>query len=154
MSIVERIIAELGPWTWHVVGLFLLGLEILAPGSFFLWFGISALIVGTLAVFFDWAWQIDALLFLGIAIVSLVIGRHYMKKAASTGGDPNLNERGSRYVGREFELSEGIEQGRGKINVDDTVWRVSGPDLATGSRVRVVEVDGANLKVEPVDKGA
>ena len=45
-------------------------------------------------------------------------------------------------------LDEPIRDGIGRLALDDTVWRVQGPDLAAGSRVRIVEADGALLKVE------
>ncbi|PTW59459.1 hypothetical protein C8N35_107173 [Breoghania corrubedonensis] len=150
MSLFGTLIRELGPWSWHVLGLLLLGLEILAPGTFFLWFGISALLVGTLALFVDIGWQAELIIFLVIAFASLIAGRRLMnrKSAASEGeGDPTLNRRGSRYVGREFVLGEPIAQGTGRLNVDDSVWRVTGPDLPAGAKVRVVEVDGSVLKV-------
>ncbi|WP_346433041.1 hypothetical protein [Breoghania sp.] len=61
---VATIIHVLGPWSWHVLGLLLLGLEILAPGTFFLWFGISALLVGTAALFIGMSWQVEVVAFL------------------------------------------------------------------------------------------
>jgi len=33
------------------------------------------------------------------------------------------------------------------VRVDDTIWRVAGPDTPAGSRVRVVRADGASLTV-------
>ncbi|MHA1559836.1 MAG: NfeD family protein, partial [Alphaproteobacteria bacterium] len=50
---------QLGPWTWIIVGLILLALEIFVslPGSLFLFTGVAALIVGASALVFDWAWQ-------------------------------------------------------------------------------------------------
>ena len=149
MGLFGTIIRELGPWSWHVLGLLLLGLEILAPGTFFLWFGISALIVGTAALFFDMSWQAELIIFLVIAFASLIAGRRLMnrKSAGQEGEGDTLNRRGSRYVGREFVLGEPIAQGTGRLNVDDSVWRVTGPDLPAGAKVRVVEVDGSVLKV-------
>ncbi len=46
----ERLFAELGPWNWIVLGLVLMIFEVAAPGIFFLWFGIAALIVGALSI--------------------------------------------------------------------------------------------------------
>ena len=37
--------------------------------------------------------------------------------------------------------------GSGTVRVDDTIWRVAGPDAPAGSRVKVVQADGANLTV-------
>jgi membrane protein implicated in regulation of membrane protease activity len=35
------------------------------------------------------------------------------------------------------------------VKIDDTIWRLTGPDIAGGSRVRVVRADAATLVVEP-----
>ena len=40
---IERIVAELGPWSWWVLGLVLLAAEILMPGVFLIWIGIAAM---------------------------------------------------------------------------------------------------------------
>lgn len=148
MSYVETLIDMLGPWSWHVAGLILLGLEILVPGTFFLWFGVSALIVGTLALFVDLPWEANLLLFTTIALICLFVGRNFMKRREGDEGDSGLNRRGHRYIGRQFILDEPIAQGRGRLGIDDTIWRVSGPDLEAGARVTVTGIEGASLVVE------
>ena len=50
-------------------------------------------------------------------------------------------------VGRVFTLEKPIVDGVGTVRIDDTVWRVAGPDTPAGTRVRVVEAKGANLTV-------
>lgn len=147
MSVVERIISELGPWNWWILGLVLIGLEILAPGTIFLWFGISAILVGTLALFVDLSWQISLVLFLILSFASLIVGRRLMSRLSSEEGDPGLNRRGSRYIGRKFILEKPLQQGAGKLSIDDTVWRISGPDLPAGSAVMVERIEGAHLVV-------
>lgn len=147
MSIVERIVSELGPWNWWILGLVLIGLEILAPGTVFLWFGVSAILVGTLALFVDLSWQISLVLFLILSFATLIVGRRLMSKLSSEEGDPGLNRRGSRYIGRKFILEKPLQQGTGKLSIDDTVWRITGPDLPTGSSVTVERIEGAHLVV-------
>ncbi|GGB32180.1 membrane protein [Roseibium aquae] len=144
---IAGLVEELRPWTWWILGLLLLGLEILAPGTVFLWFGISAILVGTFALFTDFPWQVYIGLFLVLSLVSLVLGRRLVSRLSEESGDPNLNRRGSRYIGREFTLHAPIQQGEGRLSIDDTVWRVSGPDLPAGTRIRVDRVDGARLVV-------
>jgi regulator of protease activity HflC (stomatin/prohibitin superfamily) len=41
--------SELGPWSWWIIGLVFLGLEILIPGVFLLWVGLAAMVVGALS---------------------------------------------------------------------------------------------------------
>lgn len=148
MSVVERLIAELGPWSWWILGLLLLGLEILAPGTIFLWFGISALAVGALALMVDLSWQANLILFLTLSFVSLFIGRRLMLRMSSKGEETNLNKRGNRYIGRVFMLDEPIQQGAGRLSIDDTIWRINGPDLPSGTKVEVMSVEGVRLTVK------
>jgi hypothetical protein len=61
--------------------------------------------------------------------------------------NPFLNRRAAALVGRVFTLEKPIIDGSGTVRVDDTVWRVAGPDTPAGSRVKVVQADGANLTV-------
>lgn len=147
MSLVESTIEALGPWSWFVLGLILLGLEILAPGTIFLWFGLSALVVGVVSLVFDFAWQVDVALFLALSLASLLVGRRMMQRLASEKGDPGLNQRGSRYIGREFTLAAPLSEGAGNLSIDDTIWRITGPDLPAGTKVKVEAIDGARLVV-------
>ncbi|MBO6892958.1 MAG: NfeD family protein [Roseibium sp.] len=151
MSLIESAITSLGPWSWFILGLILLGLEILAPGTIFLWFGLSALVVGVVALTFDFAWQVHVVLFLVLSLISLLVGRRMMMKMASEKGDPGLNQRGSRYVGREFTLAAPLSEGAGNLSIDDTIWRITGPDLPAGTKVKVDSVDGARLVVSRVE---
>ena len=151
MTLIESTIGTLGPWTWFILGLLLLGLEIVAPGSIFLWFGLSALAVGVVALVFDPSWQVLVSIFLVLSIVSLLIGRRMMRRLASESGDPGLNQRGSRYIGREFTLQKPLSEGAGNLSIDDTIWRITGPDLPAGTMVRVESIDGARLVVSQVE---
>jgi len=151
VSLIESTVQALGPWSWFVLGLILLGLEIMAPGTIFLWFGLSALVVGVLSLVFDFAWQGDVALFLALSLISLLVGRRLMRRMASETGDPGLNQRGSRYIGREFTLAAPLSEGAGNLSIDDTIWRITGPDLPAGTKVKVEAIDGARLVVARAD---
>jgi len=140
---------EFSFWYWWVLGLILLILEVFAPGAFFLWMGISAGVVGVIAWLvpsLSIEWQM--LIFTVIAIASVVGWRAYLRKNPVETDQPSLNRRGEQYVGRVFTLDAPIVNGVGKIRVDDTMWRIEGTDCEAGGKVRVVGVDGVNLKVE------
>jgi membrane protein implicated in regulation of membrane protease activity len=62
---------------------------------------------------------------------------------------PLLNQRERQLVGRTATLEEPIVEGRGRIRLGDTLWRVSGPDLPAGTRVRVTAAADGELSVEP-----
>jgi membrane protein implicated in regulation of membrane protease activity len=67
--------------------------------------------------------------------------------SAASVSNPFLNRRTDALVGREFTLEKPIIDGFGTVRIDDTIWRVAGPDAPAGSRVRIVQADGANLTV-------
>ncbi|MHA6686381.1 NfeD family protein [Mesorhizobium sp. A556] len=153
---IERIVSELGPWTWMVLGIVLLGAEIVAPGIFLLWIGIAALIVGAISLLLwdagFWAWQVQVLVFLALSLLSAYVGKKLMGGRNQPTDQPLLNRRGEQMIGRTATLAEPIREGRGRVQLGDTFWRVSGPDLPAGTRVRVVcaaETD-LELTVEPV----
>jgi membrane protein implicated in regulation of membrane protease activity len=141
------IVSSLGVWTWWILGVVLLALEVLAPGNVFVWFGIAAILTGILAFFVDLAWQTEALIFVALAVVLAIAGRRYFARTAKKSGQPFLNERAARLIGQSFVLAEPIVDGKGRLRIDDTNWRVTGPDLPSGTRVRVTGNDGAVLSV-------
>ena len=124
-------------------------LEIFSPAAFFLWMGIAAGMVGLLMLIMPgmgWEWQILA--FAVLSVASIVVGRMYLKRNPIKTDQPMLNRRGEQYVGRTFTLDENIVNGVGKIRVDDTIWKVNGPDCEAGANVKVTGVNGMVLLVE------
>jgi membrane protein implicated in regulation of membrane protease activity len=67
---------------------------------------------------------------------------------------PTLNRRGTQYIDRIFTLAAPIVDGRGNLHVDDTMWKIEGPELDMGAKVRVTGVNGVMLTVEPYDPTA
>jgi len=143
-----------GPWSWWIVGVILLGLELLVPGVFVVWIGAAAIVLGALSLaLWDkafWGWHVQLLLFAVLSVVFAVLGRRFYNGKRTVSDEPWLNRRGESLVGRTATLSEPIQEGRGRIKLDDTMWSVMGPDLPVGSRVRVVAAIGRDLTVEPM----
>jgi hypothetical protein len=145
-------IAELGPWHWLLLAIALIILEALSPAAFFMWLAVAAGLVGlALAVFPDVAWQIQLVLFAVFSVLSLIVGRHYLKRHPIATDEPTLNKRGHQYIGRVFTLDLPIVNGVGKLRVDDTTWKIAGSDCAEGTKVEVAGVDGVVLLVMPAD---
>lgn len=149
MSVTATMIANFGPWLWLVGGFLLLAIELVAPGTVFLWFGLAALGTGLIAVLFGPGWQIQVMLFAALAGASLWFWWRLRRSSAATPHESLLNERAQRHVGRRFALAEPIVGGSGRVKIDDTMWRITGPDLPAGTDVRVTSTDGATLTVEP-----
>ena len=139
-------------WHWWILALVLIIAETLLPGTFLLWMGISALVLGLLAWLMPaMGWEMQLMLFAILSLVSIVAWRGWQRRHPDTSDQPMLNRRGAHYVGRVFVLESPIENGFGKVRVDDTLWRVRGMDAAAGSRVRVTAADGVVLEVESAD---
>ncbi|MEP7240937.1 MAG: NfeD family protein [Devosia sp.] len=137
-----------GPWAWFVVGLVLLALELVVPGGYFLWLGAAGLVTGVAAFIpgLGWPWQVT--IFGVLAIVIVVAWTLFTRNRSTASLDnPFLNRRAERFLGHEGVIDEPIKDGFGRIALGDTIWRISGPDLAAGQKVRVVGADGAVLKV-------
>ena len=140
-------LSQMGTWNWLIVGLALMGLELLAPGVFLLWLGLAALAVGLLSFLIDWTWQTQIIVFALLSIAAVPLWRSLARRSSSVTDQPHLNRRSDALVGRIFTLDKPIVDGAGTVRIDDTVWRVSGPDTPAGSRVQIVKSDGASLVV-------
>jgi inner membrane protein len=139
----------LGPWAWIIAGVIFLALELAAPGAFMMWLGIAALLVGGISLLVVWSWQWQFVAFAVFALISVPLWRRFARKVEPASEAPLLNRRTEALVGRVFTLEKPIVDGTGTVRIDDTIWRVHGPDRPAGSRVKVVQADGANLAVEP-----
>jgi membrane protein implicated in regulation of membrane protease activity len=145
------LIASLGAWNWIILGGILLAVELMAPGTFILWLGVSAILVGLISFAIDWNWQEQGVAFAILAVASMVFWwklvrpRRQDKEASD---QPFLNRRAQGLVGRVFTLDKPIVDGAGTVRIGDTIWRVTGPDCAAGSRVKIARADGAMLFVE------
>lgn len=157
-SMILDFAVSLGAWAWIGAGLLLLAAEILAPGTFLLWFGLAALATGLLAFAFDalgvtgFGWQAEAVVFLVLALVAVLFGRRYFQRraAAEPARESDLNHRAHACVGRQAVVIEAVVGGRCRIALDDTTWLASGPDLPIGTEVRVVAAEGSRLVIAPL----
>lgn len=138
-------IRDLGAWAWWVGGALLLALEIVVPGNVFVWFGIGAVLTGAVALVANVAWQFQFLLFAVASLILVIIGRRWFGRASAS-EEPLLNERATRLVGQSYVLGEPIVGGTGRVRIGDSMWRLTGPDLPSGTRVTIVGHDGAVLQ--------
>jgi hypothetical protein len=138
----------LGTWNWLIFGVILMALELPAPGVFLFWLGLAALLTGLISFAYTPSWQVQILMFAVFAALAVPVWRRLAHSAAGGSADsPFLNRRADALVGRVFTLEKPIVDGAGTVRIDDTVWRVAGPDAPAGSRVKIVQADGASLTV-------
>lgn len=141
-------------WHWIALGLALALAEMVLPTNLLLWFGIAGIITGLVVAVVDIgaAWQL--VLFAALAFVSYFPVRWATKRLRTSdeSGDDTLNRRGRSAIGHHVTVIEAIEDGFGAVKVGDTRWRATcDVDLPVGSKVEVVDVEGATLKVKALE---
>lgn len=141
---------SINQWHWFGFALVLVILEVTLGTSFFLlWVAVSAVTIGIiLMVMPQLAWEYQFLIFAVGAVFCLVYWRMHSKNKLGLSDQPNLNRRNEQFVGRIVTLGEPLVNGRGRIQIDDSYWRVEGPDLPIGTAVKIVGVDGVVLRIE------
>lgn len=139
-------------WYWWVLALMLLVIEILAPGFFFLWMAVSGFITGCMVLLIPAAsLNMQVMVFSVLSVASITAWKFYGKKHPIATDHPLLNKRGEQYIGRVFSLYKPIENGEGKIKVDDSIWKVHGEDCDINTRVKVTAIRGTVFDVEKVE---
>lgn len=141
-------VVSLGFWNWFIAGGILLLLELIAPGTFMMWLGLSALAVGVISLTGLLSWQAQLIAFAVFVTVSIPLWRKFARRVEQPEDQPFLNRRADALVGRTFTLERPIVDGTGTVRIGDTVWRVTGPDTPAGSRIKVTRADAATLVVE------
>ena len=138
-------------FAWAAFALLLFAAEALAPGAFMLWLGLAAaavfLIVLLVPVEIPVLAQAAAFVVLGFA--SIQVYRKWFRGHERQSDQPALNRRTAALVGRVVSLERAIVDGRGRVQIADAYWEVSGPDLPAGAAVRIVGGDAMTLQVEP-----
>lgn len=136
-------------WLWAILGLVLIGGEMLAPGVFLIWLGLAALITGVVVGILGLGWQAACIVFAFLAIACVAAGRLLTRrKSEEPDAATGLNDRGRQLIGKVFRLDATMTGGEGRVRVGDSSWRIVGPELLAGTEVKVVRVEGATLVVE------
>ena len=136
------------PYLWLALGLLLVTAEMLLPGFFLFWLGIAALITGVVAWTVPIGIPLQILIFASLAVVTVFLGRNYLRKNPIEPVDPNMNKRAERMAGEIAVVVEAISGGTGRVKHGDSEWLARGPDTKVGAHVRITGSDGAVLVVE------
>ena len=140
-------------WNWLLLGLVLLAVEMATPGGFYiLFFGLAAIIVGTLAGLdlLNTAW-LQWLLFSVLSIISLFLFRNSLLvwMTARELAGPDVDS----MIGETAVLAEDVPPGEvGKVELRGASWNARNAGhtlLAKGHRARVERVDGLTLWIKP-----
>ena len=134
--------------TWGAVALVLFAAETMAPGAFMLWLGFAAAALFVVVLLFDLPVLAQVTLFVVLSFISIQVYRRWFRGRERASDQPTLNRRADALVGRVVPLDRAIVGGRGRVQIADAFWDVTGPDLPSGTPVRVVGASGMTLVVE------
>ena len=136
-------------WHWLILAVLLTIFEIILPTTLLLWMAIAAGVVGFAVLLVPQiTWEVQFLIFAFVSLISVSAGRMYLNRSHQNDNASVLNKRGNQYVNQIFTLGEPIVNGVGKLHVDDTIWRIEGPDTPSGTQVEVIAIDGSTMVVE------
>lgn len=148
----EGMFDQLVWWHWWVIAVVFIILEVFSPAVFFMWMGIAAAVLGILLLLFPMSWELQFLLFAGLSIGAIMLGRTWFRRHPIKTDQPLLNERGQTLIGQIAVVENPILNGTGRVHIGDTTWKVRGPDAPVGTRVRVISAESTVLIVELLDR--
>ncbi|MEO0368362.1 MAG: NfeD family protein, partial [Pseudomonadota bacterium] len=121
---------------WVLLAFVLLAIEIQVPIAFFLFLAGAAFCSALVALILpDMSWQAELILFSAFCIISVVAWMYRPRKELESDA-PLLNQRNRQYLGRTVVVAQPIQQGIGKVKVDDSIWKALGPDSEVGTRMK------------------
>ncbi|MGR5421465.1 NfeD family protein [Vibrio sp. PNB22_4_1] len=141
-------------WYWIAFGLALLAVELLGTAGYFLWLGISALLVGMIMSVLPISWQLQWLAFATFSLVTTWLWwRRQWTKDRQNDQERDLNQKHKQLIGHIITLEEDFKVGINRLRVADTTWSAQCEhDLPAGTRVEIVAVEGIILVVKPVSR--
>ena len=137
-------------WIWIGAALFLGLAEMVTAGFFMLPFAVGAAVAAVLA-FADVDPAIQLIVFIATSLVALIVLQRFVRL-----GDEDQHPVGAnRFVGKTAMVLEAINRTtvEGRVRMDTEEWRATteSDGIAAGVEVRVVEVRGTRLVVEPTE---
>ncbi len=149
----EETVNDIETWRWVWLGAaVILGIgEMITAGLFMLPFAIGAAAAAVLA-FFNVAVWVQVMVFLATSIAAL----WGMRRFAWRDKEPQHPVGANRYVDATGTVTEAVDRiaGTGRVRLETEQWRATtdlDDAIAIGTEVRVVDVRGARLVVEPRD---
>jgi membrane protein implicated in regulation of membrane protease activity len=137
---------------WGLIGLGLVGLELITGSTYILWPAVAALAVAAWVFFLPLSWEMQFLLFFVLSTALLLAGHYFVRPYFKSGEPSDINEPAQTLTGRRVVAFTDFANGEGRVTVGDTQWkaRTGSADPKIGDPLVVTGVTGATLVVEPV----
>ncbi|MBO4293824.1 MAG: NfeD family protein [Alphaproteobacteria bacterium] len=147
-------ITNIGYLGWFSIGLLFVLAELFVPGTYLLWFGFSAFVMGIIVSFLTLSATETLVCFALISAAFSGIGWYVYAKVLNKTKVPEkykyLNDMAGAHIGKVYNLSEDVTDGRSKAKVGDSFWLVEiNEPLKKGAKVKITDVkDGVILIAE------
>jgi membrane protein implicated in regulation of membrane protease activity len=137
-------------WLWLIGGVVLLIAEVIAPGFSLIFIGAAGIATGVLSLMLGLPVTVQFAVFAILAFLAVRIGgRRFYAARYDYSADPLLNDRAARLLGKVVVVVQPVDSNGGRVRVGDGEWSARGGPAAAGDRVRIVDIEGNCLKVEP-----
>jgi membrane protein implicated in regulation of membrane protease activity len=137
-------------WLWLIGGVVLLIAEVIAPGFFLIFIGAAGIATGLLSLVLGLAIPLQLAVFAILAFLAARVGgRRFYTSRYDYSADPFLNDRAARLLGKVVVVVQPVDANGGRVRVGDSDWSARGGPADVGERVRIVDIEGNCLKVEP-----
>lgn len=148
-----ELLEQVNHWHWIAFGLLLLFGELLGTAGYFLWLGISAVLVGIILTVLPISWQLQWISFACFSLASTwVWWRYQFKKDKVSDTHRGLNQKEKQLIGQTTRLEQAVQRGNCRIRLGDTTWSARcHQDISEGALVQITEVNGIILTIEPVE---
>ncbi len=135
---------------WLVLGIALVGAELLTLDLVLVMIGVAALAAGGAALL-GAGLTVQLLVLAGVSTVGLLGVRPTVKRHLTTG--PDLAQGSDRLVGRPATVVETVSETAGQVRLDGELWRARPyaglADIPAGTAVSVAAITGVTLFVYP-----
>lgn len=139
--------------SWHWIGfssfLFCLELFVGSPGVILLWIGIASVCLSGILAIYPVNFWVQLII---LAILSLTFGLGGRRFLFSTKEESSnkLNQRSKSLIGTTLRLEHPIKYGKSRVRINDTIWRIEGPDLIAGTQIEIIDIRNNTLIVDKI----
>ncbi len=137
-------------WIWLALGVLLLAVEGATGSGWLLWPAASAGVVAVITLLgLHLGAPIEFGVFAILTVLTTFVARKWLVHAPK--GHPDINDAGERLIGKTGDVTTAFIKGKGRALIANAEWAAildNGGDLPVGAHVKVVAVDGAQLKVQ------
>ena len=152
MNLIEFLNETVLWWHWIVFGVALLIWDMSMGTFFILGLGIAAIIVGILDIFLDTSFTLELTIWMILSILVITAWfKWFREEPVTESGQSNYRLDTLGVVMEDIQ-----PHSRGKVTFDtpvlgNTSWHaISKVDIDKGSRVKIVQINGQLIEVEPI----